>query len=127
MSFAMVNQVDTSRSPEWLLTVADGSSVQAEPEKGLVGRMWSGLTGLLLNFKSNVSRFTKRVWKVGADDPRKVIHAIKVGLALALVSVFYYARPLYNGVGGNAMWAVMTVVMIFDFTVGKCIDFTLTS
>jgi hypothetical protein len=47
------------------------------------------------------------------------VHGLKVGLALTLVSVFYYSRPLYDGVGGAAMWAVLTVVVVFEYTVGK--------
>ncbi|KAL6652211.1 hypothetical protein ACP70R_011136 [Stipagrostis hirtigluma subsp. patula] len=49
------------------------------------------------------------------------MHGVKVGLALALVSVFYYTRPLYDGVGGAAMWAVMTVVVVLEYTVGGCV------
>lgn len=57
--------------------------------------------------------------KVGEDDPRKIVHSFKVGLALTLVSLFYYYRPLYDGFGVNAMWAVLTVVVVFEFSVGK--------
>lgn len=35
-----------------------------------------------------------------------------------MVPVFYYLRPLYKDVGGNAMWAIMTVVVL-ENTVGK--------
>ena len=120
--FTMVSQNKTSESPEWLVTVQDGSSVRLQPENGRVCRLWSFLVSLLLSFESKIFGFGKRVWKLGADDPRKVIHCIKVGLALAVVSIFYYTRPLYDGVGGTAMWAIMTVVVIFDFTVGEYID-----
>ena len=34
-------------------------------------------------------------------------------------------KPLYDGVGGNAMWAVMTVVVVMEFTVGEAISLTL--
>ncbi|CAN1299748.1 Aluminum-activated malate transporter 10 [Linum perenne] len=47
-------------------------------------------------------------------------------MALSVVSVFYYMRPLNDGVGGNAMWAIMTVVVVFENTVGatiyKCLN-----
>lgn len=104
---------------EWRVTVPEGSSVTLEPESGLLRRAWLGLLGLLTAIKSKVFGFAKMVWRLGADDPRKVIHGFKVGIALALVSLFYYTRPLYDGVGGAAMWAVMTVVVVFEFTVGK--------
>ncbi|KAL1201877.1 Aluminum-activated malate transporter 2 [Cardamine amara subsp. amara] len=56
--------------------------------------------------------------RVGKEDPRRIVHAFKVGLALALVSSFYYFQPLYDNFGVNAMWAVMTVVVVFEFSVG---------
>lgn len=57
-------------------------------------------------------------WEYGMSEPQKVIHCFKVGMALCLVSLFYYINPLYEGVGGNAMWAVLTVVVAFEYTVG---------
>ncbi|XP_058228041.1 aluminum-activated malate transporter 13-like [Rhododendron vialii] len=51
-------------------------------------------------------------------DKRKVLHSIKVGIALVLVSLLYLLDPMYEEVGDNAMWAIMTVVVIFEFTAG---------
>ncbi|CAH2060907.1 unnamed protein product [Thlaspi arvense] len=56
--------------------------------------------------------------RVAKEDPRRVVHSFKVGLVLALVSSFYYYQPLYDSFGVNAMWAVMTVVVVFEFSVG---------
>jgi hypothetical protein len=58
------------------------------------------------------------MWKVGHDDPRRVIHSLKVGLSLSLVSLLYLAEPLFNGIGQSAIWAVMTVVVVLEFTAG---------
>lgn len=60
--------------------------------------------------------------RVGEEDPRRIVHAFKVGVALVLVSCFYYYQPFgpftdYFGI--NAMWAVMTVVVVFEFSVGS--------
>uniref|UniRef100_A0A453S7E3 Aluminum-activated malate transporter 10 n=1 Tax=Aegilops tauschii subsp. strangulata TaxID=200361 RepID=A0A453S7E3_AEGTS len=71
--------------------------------------------------RDRVAGFGRMVWKVGADDPRRVVHGLKVALALALCSVFYYVHPLYDFTGGNAMWAVLTVVVVFEYTVGACL------
>ncbi|XP_058765052.1 aluminum-activated malate transporter 12-like [Vicia villosa] len=60
----------------------------------------------------------KTIWKVGCDDPRRMIHAFKVGLSLTLVSLLYVLEPLFKGIGQNAIWAVMTVVVVFEFTAG---------
>ncbi|KAL5724331.1 Aluminum-activated malate transporter 12 [Ranunculus cassubicifolius] len=63
-------------------------------------------------------RVCKMIWKIGREDPRRVIHSFKVGLSLTLVSLLYLLEPLFKGVGQNAIWAVMTVVVVLEFTVG---------
>ncbi|XP_010275268.1 PREDICTED: aluminum-activated malate transporter 12-like [Nelumbo nucifera] len=60
----------------------------------------------------------KKIWTVGREDPRRVIHSLKVGLALTLVSLLYLMEPLFQGIGQNAIWAVMTVVVVLEFTAG---------
>ncbi|KAK7844491.1 aluminum-activated malate transporter 2 [Quercus suber] len=69
------------------------------------------LTAEVIETASNTKRLAQ-------DDPRRVTHSIKVGLALSLVSLFYYYQPLYDNFGVSAMWAVMTVVVVFEFSVG---------
>ncbi|CAO2048012.1 unnamed protein product [Urochloa humidicola] len=111
------HQSQSSSALEWRVTVPDGASVTVEEHsvEACMAAAWS-----------RVAAFARKVWRIGADDPRKVVHGLKVGLALALVSVFYYTRPLYDGVGGAAMWAIMTVVVVFEYTVGgsvyKCFN-----
>jgi len=62
--------------------------------------------------------FGAKLAKTARDDPRRVAHSLKVGLALTLVSVFYYVTPLFNGWGDSTIWAVITVVFVMEFTVG---------
>ncbi|XP_028219700.1 aluminum-activated malate transporter 12-like [Glycine soja] len=64
----------------------------------------------------------RATWKVGKEDPRRVVHALKVGMALTLVSLLYLMEPLFKGIGKNAMWAVMTVVVVMEFTVGATLS-----
>lgn len=61
----------------------------------------------------------KNAKKLGQDDPRRVYHSLKVGFALTVVSLFYYNQPMYDSFGVSTMWAVMTVVVVFEFSVGK--------
>lgn len=77
------------------------------------------LQGLIARFPSKIWRFLERAWNLGVSEPKKFIHCLKVGLALSFVSLFYYMRPLHDGVGRNAMWAIMTVVVVFEYTVGR--------
>ncbi|KAK8636691.1 hypothetical protein V6N13_124431 [Hibiscus sabdariffa] len=111
---------------EWRIRVADGSSEVPVPDMELARKVWLRTKGLISCLGSNVWMFLKKAWDIGANDPRKVIHCFKVGLALTLVSLFYFMRPLYDGVGGNAMWALMTVVLVFEPNVGatiyKCLN-----
>lgn len=70
---------------------------------------------------SKAYSFGSDMKKIAEDDPRKIVHSIKVGLTIALVSLFYYFEPFfhYEGFGVSAMWAVLTVVVVFEFSVGK--------
>ncbi|CAJ1905657.1 unnamed protein product [Sphenostylis stenocarpa] len=49
---------------------------------------------------------------------KNMIHCIKVGISLVLVSLLYLLNPLFKQVGENAMWAIMTVVVMFEFSAG---------
>ncbi|KAK6135593.1 hypothetical protein DH2020_030661 [Rehmannia glutinosa] len=66
--------------------------------------------------------FAKSVWmtisRVGQEDPCRVLHSLKVGFSLTLVSLLYLLEPLFKGIGQNAIWAVMTVVVVLEFTAG---------
>ena len=54
-------------------------------------------------------------------NTRWLIHSAKVGLALVLVSLLYMLDVVHDRLGDNAMWAVMTVVVVFEFTSGKMV------
>ncbi|KAL0369484.1 UNVERIFIED_CONTAM: Aluminum-activated malate transporter 2 [Sesamum angustifolium] len=86
--------------------------MRAEMERG-----WLWLKGLPSRSLAKVYEILGKP-KIATDDPRKLIHSFKVSLTLTLVSFFYYFRPLYNSFGVSAMWAVMTVVVVFEFSVG---------
>ncbi|XP_010441566.1 PREDICTED: aluminum-activated malate transporter 13 [Camelina sativa] len=72
----------------------------------------------VLNFPKKMKKILKNLWIVGKEDPRRVIHALKVGIALTLVSLLYLMEPIFEGVGKNALWAVMTVVVVLEFSAG---------
>ena len=82
---------------------------------------WGRVKTLPVKLKAKVISIAKSIKKLGQDDPRRLTHSLKVGLALTLVSLLYYVRPLYDGFGVSGMWAVLTVVVVFEFTVGKLI------
>ncbi|KAI3923371.1 hypothetical protein MKW98_026964 [Papaver atlanticum] len=83
---------------------------------------WCWLKELSERCKKLLVEFNNKVKKVGTDDPRRVYHSFKVGLALTLVSLLYYNKPLYGGFGSSTMWAVLTVVVVFEFSVGATLS-----
>ncbi|KAM7508915.1 hypothetical protein LguiA_019368 [Lonicera macranthoides] len=56
--------------------------------------------------------------KAGREDPRKVVHSIKVGMALTIASLIYLLEPFFNGMGQNSIWTVLTVILVLEFTAG---------
>ncbi|KAA8516805.1 hypothetical protein F0562_017085 [Nyssa sinensis] len=97
-----------------------------QEKTGLIACWYGRVKVLPRKSKAKVTDIAKKAKKIGQDDPRRIFHSLKVGLALTLVSMFYYFRPLYNGFGASGMWAVLTVVVVFEFTVGatlsKCLN-----
>ncbi|KAI3975856.1 hypothetical protein MKX01_030701 [Papaver californicum] len=77
----------------------------------IYGRCW--FKALAERCKKLMVVLKNKVKKVRANDPRRVYHSFKVGLALSLVSLLYYNKPLYGGFGSSTMWAVLTVVVVF--------------
>ncbi|KAK3018956.1 hypothetical protein RJ639_003598 [Escallonia herrerae] len=92
--------------------------IKEETAEPLITQSWCRFKALIEKLWSDVVELGSKVKKLGRDDPRRVIHSFKVGLAIALVSQIYYFEPLYDGFGVAAMWAVLTVVVVFEFTVG---------
>ncbi|KAL1544532.1 aluminum-activated malate transporter 2-like [Salvia divinorum] len=80
---------------------------------------------VMKQIKSRLGNIGNAITGVGAEarrlakeDSRRIVHAFKVGLAVALVSLLYFFDFFFDGFGVNAMWAVMTVVVVFEFSVG---------
>ncbi|MQL84722.1 hypothetical protein Taro_017232 [Colocasia esculenta] len=78
-------------------------------------QLWCRAIGMVSAKAVVLASKTKKVWR---DDPRRVLHSMKVGLALAIVSIFYYVNPIYDGFGVSMMWAVLTAVVVMEYTVG---------
>lgn len=116
----LIKMSNIKEQVEWRIQVGDGTKEILAPEesKHVFNRLLVALKGLIVNIALRMSRFFEKAWKIGVDDPRKFIHCLRVGIALCVVSLFYYMRSLYDGVGGNAIWAVMTVVVVFEYNVG---------
>ncbi|KAK4272674.1 hypothetical protein QN277_021193 [Acacia crassicarpa] len=97
------------------------SATQAR-ECGVSGGWWGCLKALPEKSKSKFLNFTSNIKKKALGDPRRVIHSLKVGSAITLVSLLYLILPLYEIFGLHAIWAIFTVVFVFEFTVGAVLS-----
>lgn len=91
----------------------------SQPNAGSQGCWWWLLKDLPEKTKNKVVNVAGKANKLGRDEPRRIIHCLKVGLALTLVSLLYYVHPLYKFFHESGVWAVLTVLLVLEFTVGK--------
>ncbi|KAK6142665.1 hypothetical protein DH2020_023013 [Rehmannia glutinosa] len=122
----MVKASEICRGFECRINFPDGISKVLVPERMSQSRVCRGSHGFVKKLLSKFWGLNKETWNLAMNEPKKLIHGFKVGMALSLVSLFYYMKPLYEGIGGNAMWAVLTVIVVFEYTVGatlsKCLN-----
>ncbi|PON94441.1 Aluminum-activated malate transporter [Trema orientale] len=62
--------------------------------------------------------FAGKAWEMGRSDPRKFIYAIKMGLAMSLVSLLIFWKDSYHNVDQYSVWAILTVIVMFEFSIG---------
>uniref|UniRef100_A0A803QQE7 Aluminum-activated malate transporter n=1 Tax=Cannabis sativa TaxID=3483 RepID=A0A803QQE7_CANSA len=62
--------------------------------------------------------FAGKAWEMGRTDPRKAIYAMKMGLAMALVSLLIFWKDSYHNIDQYSVWAILTVIVMFEFSIG---------
>ncbi|KAF5800712.1 putative aluminum-activated malate transporter [Helianthus annuus] len=84
------------------------------------------LSNMLKKKLTTIVDFAVTIKKTWVDDPRTSTHSLKAVLSVTLISMVYYIRPLYKGLGDAGICAIVTVIGVFDYTVGeslrKCLN-----
>ncbi|KAF8407828.1 hypothetical protein HHK36_006964 [Tetracentron sinense] len=101
-------------------------------ELGLGSREESDGSTRCLCFHSLVDSITKwynslqdvavKAWEMGRSDPRKIIFAAKMGLALVVISLLIFLKEPLKDLGQYSVWAILTVVLVFEFSIGATLS-----
>lgn len=67
---------------------------------------------------SSSRKWIRDVWEFGKEDTNRVTFALKVGLAVLLVSLLILFRAPFEVFGTNIIWSILTVAIMFEYTVG---------
>ncbi|XP_038876064.1 aluminum-activated malate transporter 9-like isoform X2 [Benincasa hispida] len=90
--------------------VIDIGSKSEPPEAGMKSGGKSGNSSPSIGIRS--------VWEFCKEDRNRVLFSLKVGLAVVLVSLLILFQAPYDVFGSNIIWAIITVAIMFEYTVG---------
>ncbi|XP_025014886.1 aluminum-activated malate transporter 5 isoform X1 [Ricinus communis] len=75
------------------------------------------LSGKVRRSLNELQDFAKKAWDMGRSDPRKIIFAIKMGMALSIVSLLIFCKAVED-ISQYSIWAILTVIVMFEYTIG---------
>ncbi|KAL6838623.1 hypothetical protein ACP4OV_031580 [Aristida adscensionis] len=107
-------------SSAWSLPATGLGEDGERPKEGLFRRAAAAVAGGWAAARGAAAE----VWAFARADPRKAVFAGKVGLALALISLLVFLREPRDIVS-HSVWAILTVVVVFEFSIGEMFCATL--
>ncbi|PIM98797.1 putative membrane protein [Handroanthus impetiginosus] len=76
------------------------------------------ISNKFIRYCNEFKDFSRKAFEMGRNDPRKIIHAMKMGLALSLVSLLIFWKQPFSDVAQYSIWAILTVIVMFEFSIG---------
>ncbi|KAH8496220.1 hypothetical protein Peur_055132 [Populus x canadensis] len=107
------NYVESSKEWQPLLGSLSGDVEQAGKYKYL-----NLLSEKISKSLNDFQDFAVRAWEMGRSDPKKVIFAIKMGLALSIVSLLIFWKGSNEDISQYSIWAILTVIVMFEYSIG---------
>ncbi|KHG13463.1 Aluminum-activated malate transporter 6 -like protein [Gossypium arboreum] len=111
----------STESKERLLSKKGCSGLGAADEGAKRG-CFRSCCGSTDNFWNGFQQVSAKLYKMGRSDPRKVFFAMKMGLSLTVVSLLMLFKEPLRGVSQYSVWAILTVVLVFEFSVGATLS-----
>ncbi|KAK8714949.1 hypothetical protein V6N13_042293 [Hibiscus sabdariffa] len=99
-----------------------GSYGSIAAEDGIKGRCFRSCCDSVGNLWNGLQELTVKLYEMGRSDPRKIFFAIKTGLTLTSVSLLMLFKETLKASSQYSIWAILTVVLIFEFSVGATLS-----
>uniref|UniRef100_A0A0C9SA27 TSA: Wollemia nobilis Ref_Wollemi_Transcript_5216_2472 transcribed RNA sequence n=1 Tax=Wollemia nobilis TaxID=56998 RepID=A0A0C9SA27_9CONI len=100
----------------------EGGFYDVEAQQGKRRGCCAGVRERLKNGWDDVAAKFRKAWEFCKSDPRKVMFSVKMGMALSLVSLLMFIHQPYKEISTYSIWAILTVVVVFEFTVGATLS-----
>ncbi|CAI9087035.1 OLC1v1020999C1 [Oldenlandia corymbosa var. corymbosa] len=129
-NFGSLKHSFVERGKERLLSRKDYSQLGGrggEPTGGggrkpFISRGFCYLRDKCCEFFNSLKQVGVKAYEIGRSDPRKIIFALKMGMALSLVSVLIFFKEPLSYIGQYSIWAILTVVVVFEFSIGATLN-----
>lgn len=85
-------------------------------------RLFKCLRDKISDSWKKVQGVSVKAWQLGQSDPRKIVFAAKMALALVLISLLIFLKEPIEELSRYSVWAILTVVVVFEFSIGATLS-----